>query len=326
MGFCDNRVVIVTGAGRGIGREYALEFARQGAKVVVNDLGKEGDGSGSPASGPADSVVQEILAEGGTAIASHHDAADFDGAGELVELAVTAYGRLDVLVNNAGILRDRTIVNMSIEEWDSVISVHLRGTFSTTRWAASHWRDRAKAGEQVDARLINTTSSSGLFANAGQANYAAAKAGIAAFTVVASRELGRYGVTANAVYPTALSRLTADVFKQAQVAGAIAAEPVDGFDALAPGNIAPVVVWLGSAQSAGITGRVFGVRGGRVVVANGWEAGKSCDAGRRWELEELSQVIPDLVARSVANAEMNGLRPASNGADAAVSETSVQGV
>lgn len=326
MGFCDNRVVIVTGAGRGIGREYALEFARQGAKVVVNDLGKEGDGTGPPTGGPAESVVREIREDGGTAIVSRHDVADFDSARELVELAVSAYGKLDVLVNNAGILRDRTIVNMSIEEWDSVISVHLRGTFSTTRWAASHWRDRAKAGDQVDGRLINTTSSSGLFTNAGQANYAAAKAGIAAFTVVASRELGRYGATANAVYPTALSRLTADVFRKAQAAGAIEAEPVDGFDYLAPGNIAPVVVWLGSVQSAGITGRVFGVRGGRVVVANGWEAGEACDAGRRWELAELNQVIPDLVAVSVANAEMDGLRPATNGAGDVASKTSVQGV
>ena len=243
------------------------------------------------------------------AVASGHDVADFDSARELVEFAVVTYGKLDVLVNNAGILRDRTIVRMSIEEWDSVISVHLRGTFCTTRWAAAHWRDRAKSGEQVEARLINTTSSSGLYANPGQANYAAAKAGIASFTVVASRELARYGVTANAVYPTAFSRLTEDVFKSAGIGTETTSDGND-FDPLAPANIAPVVVWLGSVRSAGITGRVFGLRGGRVVVANGWEAGPERDAQRRWELEELDHVIPELVAKSAANAGMDGYRPA----------------
>jgi NAD(P)-dependent dehydrogenase (short-subunit alcohol dehydrogenase family) len=306
---CRDRVVIVTGAGRGIGREYALEFARQGAKVVVNDLGKAGDGTGTATPAPADQVVGEILAAGGAAVSSGHDVADFDSARELVELAVSTYGQVDVLVNNAGILRDRTIVNMSIEEWDSVLSVHLRGTFCTTRWAAAHWRDRAKSGEEVAGRLINTTSSSGLFANAGQANYAAAKAGIASFTLVASRELARYGVTANAVYPTALSRLTEDVFQRAGT-GTETNGDGNGFDPLAPANIAPVVVWLGSAGSASITGRVFGVRGGRVVVASGWEAGPARDAQRRWELEELDHVIPELVAESAPNAGMDGYRPA----------------
>jgi NAD(P)-dependent dehydrogenase (short-subunit alcohol dehydrogenase family) len=311
---CSDRVVVVTGAGRGIGREYALEFARQGAKVVVNDLGKEGDGTGTATPGPADEVVREILAAGGVAVPSGHDVADFDNARKLVEFAVATYGKLDVLVNNAGILRDRTIVNMSIEEWDSVISVHLRGTFCTTRWAAAHWRDRAKSGEQVEGRLINTTSSSGLFANPGQANYAAAKAGIASFTLVASRELTRYGVTVNAVYPTALSRLTEDVFKSAGI-GTKTMGDGNGFDPLAPANIAPVVVWLGSVRSAGITGRVFGLRGGRVVVASGWEAGPARDAQRRWELEELDHVIPELVAGSAANAGMDGHRPGVPGPD-----------
>jgi NAD(P)-dependent dehydrogenase (short-subunit alcohol dehydrogenase family) len=306
---CHDRIVIVTGAGRGIGREYALEFARQGAKVVVNDLGKAGDGTGTASPAPADEVVGEILAAGGVAVSSGHDVADFDSARELVEFAVSTYGQLDVLVNNAGILRDRTIVNMSIEEWDSVVSVHLRGTFCTTRWAAEHWRERAKSGEAVEGRLINTTSSSGLFANAGQANYAAAKAGIASFTVVASRELARYGVTANAVYPTALSRLTEDVFKRAGIGSGTNGDG-DGFDPFAPANVAPVVVWLGSVRSASITGRVFGLRGGRVVVASGWEAGPERDAGRRWELEELDHVIAELVAESAPNAGMDGYRPA----------------
>jgi NAD(P)-dependent dehydrogenase (short-subunit alcohol dehydrogenase family) len=308
--FCKDRVVIVTGAGRGIGRDYALEFARQGAQVVVNDLGKDGDGTGQAMSGPAESVAAEIRAAGGEAVPSVHDVADFDSARELVDLAVSTYGRLDTLVNNAGILRDRTIVNMSIEEWDSVISVHLRGTFCTTRWAAEHWRNRAKSGDPADGRLINTSSSSGLFANPGQANYAAAKAGIASFTIVASRELARYGVTANAVYPTAMSRLTAGILKNLPPDQAAAVQDANGFDPLDAGNIAPVVVWLGSARSAGVTGRVFGVRGGRVVVARGWEAGPERDSGRRWQLDELDQVMPELVAESADNAGMDGKRPA----------------
>jgi NAD(P)-dependent dehydrogenase (short-subunit alcohol dehydrogenase family) len=308
-GYCNERVVIVTGAGRGIGREYAIEFARQGAKVIVNDLGKQGDGTGSSRSEPAEDVVREIVAAGGVAVASGHDVADFDTAKELIDLAVSRYGRLDVLVNNAGILRDRTIVNMSIEEWDSVISVHLRGTFCTTRWAAAHWRDRSKAGEDVQGRLINTTSSSGLYANPGQANYAAAKAGIASFTVVASRELARYGVTANAIYPTAMSRLTADVFEGLLAAGAEGFQPQDGFDPLAADNIAPVVVWLGCVHSAGVTGRVFGLRGGRIVVANGWAAGPTREVQRRWEVAELEGVVPDLVAAAAENAGTDGARP-----------------
>ncbi|MEV0544509.1 SDR family oxidoreductase [Nocardia salmonicida] len=301
---CEGRVVVITGAGRGIGREYALEYARQGAQVVVNDLGGNSEGSGG-SSVPADEVVSEIREAGGTAISNGDDISDFDGAKNLIDAAVDAYGRVDVLVNNAGILRDRTIANMSIEEWDSVIRVHLRGTFATTRWAASHWRERSKAGERLDARLINTASSSGLYSNAGQANYAAAKAGIASFTVVASRELARYGVTANAVYPTAVSRLTEDVFN----AAGWTKETTDGFDEFDPSNIAPVVVWLGSTRSAHVTGRVFGLRGGRIVVANGWEAGPSVDIGRRWDPAELDDIIGDLVRQAPENAGTDGTRP-----------------
>jgi len=304
-GICDGRVVVITGAGRGIGREYALEFASQGAKVVVNDLGAGGDGAGSGSATPAAEVAAEIRAMGGTAIVNGDDVADFDGAKQLIDDAISAFGRVDVLVNNAGILRDRTIANMSIEEWDSVIRVHLRGTFGPTRWAAAHWRERSKAGESVDGRLINTASSSGLYSNVGQANYAAAKAGIASFTVVASREFARYGVTANAVYPTALSRLTEDVFKAAGWTG----ENEDGFDAFDPSNIAPAVVWLGSERSAEVTGRVFGLRGGRIVLANGWEAGPSVDAGRRWNPAELDDVMLDLVRRAPENAGTDGTRP-----------------
>ncbi|KQU38394.1 MULTISPECIES: SDR family oxidoreductase [unclassified Rhodococcus (in: high G+C Gram-positive bacteria)] len=304
-GICRDRVVVITGAGRGIGREYALEFARQGAKVVVNDLGAGGDGAGSGSVTPAAQVVAEIREMGGEAIVNGNDVADFDGAKNVIDDAVSTFGRLDVLVNNAGILRDRMIANMSIDEWDSVIRVHLRGTFGPTRWAAAHWRERSKAGEAVDARLINTASSSGLYSNVGQANYAAAKAGIASLTVVASQELARYGVTANAVYPTALSRLTEGVFKAAGWTG----ESEDGFDPFDPANIAPAVVWLGSTRSAGVTGRVFGLRGGRIVLANGWEAGPTVDAGRRWDPAELDDVMADLVHRAPENSGTDGIRP-----------------
>lgn len=303
---CDGRVVIVTGAGRGIGREYALEFARQGASVVVNDLGSERDGSGM-SSTPAQEVVTEIRSFGGEAIANGNDIADIDGAKDLIETAVREYGQLDVLVNNAGILRDRMIVNMDIDEWDAVIRVHLRGTFAPTRWAAAHWRERFKAGQvPIDARLINTTSSSGIFANPGQANYAAAKAGIASFTIVASRELGHYGVTANAVYPTALSRMTEDIFSKRGLSDN-QSPPV--FDPLDPANFAPVVVWLGSSRSSAITGRVFGLRGGRIVVAEGWAAGPAFTDQHRWDTAELDQIVPDLVGRAAPNVGVNGQRP-----------------
>jgi NAD(P)-dependent dehydrogenase (short-subunit alcohol dehydrogenase family) len=305
---CEDRVVVITGAGRGIGREYAMEFARHGAKVVVNDLGAAGDGTGEGSLSPAAQVVDEITALGGTAVANGDDIADFDGARSLIDQAVGTYGRVDVLVNNAGILRDRTIANMDIEEWDSVIRVHLRGTFAPTRWAAAHWRDRSKSGEETNARLINTASSSGLYSNAGQANYAAAKAGIASFTIVASRELERYGVTANAIYPTAISRLTEDVFRKA---GYLDDDADDtAWNPLDPSNVAPVVAWLGSTESDGITGRVFGVRGGRIVVAEGWAAGPTIEQEERWDATRLGEVIPTLVAKARPNAGTNGLVPA----------------
>jgi NAD(P)-dependent dehydrogenase (short-subunit alcohol dehydrogenase family) len=286
-----------------------VEFARQGADVVVNDLGAGGDGTGEAALGPAEEVAEEVVRLGGRAVVHGGDISDPEGARSLVDLAVETFGRLDVLVNNAGILRDRTIVNMTVDEWDSVIRVHLRGTFLPSHYAANHWRERAKANGPVGGRLINTSSSSGLYANAGQANYAAAKAGIAAFTVVASRELDRYGVTANAIYPTALSRLTEDVFAKAgRTSG-----PVDGFDPVDPSNVAPLVVWLGSDRSSAVNGRVFGVRGGRIVVANGWEAGPTVDAGRRWDPAELDEVVADLLRQAPENARTDGTRPAAVG-------------
>ena len=265
----EGRVAVVTGAGRGIGRGHALELARQGAKVVVNDLGAEVDGRGSSA-GPAGAVVEAIRAAGGEAVANGDDVSEWDGARHLVETAIGTFGGLDVLVNNAGILRDRMLVNMSIDEWDAVIKVHLRGTFATVRWSAEYWRDRAEQGQHNDARIINTTSATGLFGNVGQANYGAAKAGIAALTIVAAGELGRYGVTVNAINPGAHTRMT----EQARPGSYVPVEP-GAFDVSDPENIAPFVTWLASPESSPITGRVFTVRGGQIRVLEGWHAGPS---------------------------------------------------
>lgn len=298
-GINDGRVVIVTGAGRGIGREHALLFARTGAKVVVNDLGAEVDGSGST-TGPAGEVVEEIRGMGGEAIANGENVADYEGAGRMVRAAVDAFGRLDVIVNNAGILRDRMLVNMTEAEWDAVIHVHLKGTFSPTRAAAEYWRNEAKAGNAVDARIINTSSPSGLFGNAGQTNYGAAKAGIASFTIICGLELGRYGVTANAIAPVARTRMTEPL--------GIGGPPEDAsqFDRLDPANISPLVVWLGSPESKDVTGRVFCVDGDRISVAEGWQRGPTAEKGDRWDPAELGAVVPDLVAKARPNAGMMG--------------------
>ena len=300
-GICEGRVVIVTGAGRGIGRGHALEFASQGAKVVVNDLGGEVDGSGG-STGPAGEVVEEIRAMGGEAVANGDDISDWEGAQRLINTAVETFGGLDVLVNNAGILRDRMLTNMTIEEWDAVIRVHLRGTFAPSRWAAAYWRERSKAGETNDARIINTSSPSGLFGNVGQANYGAAKAGIASFTIIAAMELGRYGVTANAIAPVALTRMTENL----GMGAAAAQQKPEDFNSMAAENIAPLVVWLGSPESKDITGRVFNVAGGRIAVCEGWNAGPSADKHDRWDPAELGKVVPDLVAKAQKNANMGG--------------------
>ncbi len=300
---CDGRVAIVTGAGRGIGREEALELARHGALVVVNDIGVARDGTGQDAT-PAQEVVDEIKAMGGAAAANYDDVSDFDGAKRLVQQAVDTFGGLDVLVNNAGILRDRMLVNMSVDEWDAVIRVHLRGTFATSHHAANYWRDRSKAGEPVDARLVNTSSSSGIYGNVGQSNYGAAKAGIAAFTVITAMELQRYGVTVNAIAPAALTRMTEDLARWQ-------ADDEAQWDPRDPSNIAPLVAWLASPQSRGITGRVFNVKGGHVSVAEGWVAGPAEDKGARWEAEELSEVVPRLVAAARANSDTSGQTPTS---------------
>ncbi len=302
-GICEGRVAIVTGAGRGIGRGHAIEFARQGARVVVNDLGAEVDGTGSSA-GPAGEVVEEIRGFGGEAIANGEDVSDWEGAQRLVDAAVSTFGGLDILVNNAGILRDRMLVNMTDGEWDAVIRVHLRGTFAPMRWATAYWRNRVKEGETNDARIINTTSPSGIYGNVGQTNYGAAKAGIASMTIIAAMELERYGVTVNAIAPAALTRMTENL---AFGESARQRKP-DEFDRNDPDNIAPVVVWLGSPAAAGITGRVFVVHGGHLSVAEGWVEGPSADKGDRWDTAELGDVIPGLVERAAPNANMFGRR------------------
>ncbi len=289
---CEGRVVVVTGAARGLGRAHALEFARQGARVVVNDVGVSLDGSGGSAT-PAQQVVEEIHALGGEAVANGDDVADFSGAESLVQAAVDGFGRLDTLVNNAGFLRDRMFVNLSEQDWDDVIRVHLKGHFATMRHAAAHWRARAKAGEQVQARVVNTSSGAGLLGSIGQGNYSAAKAGIAGLTTVAATELGRYGVTVNAIAPAARTRMTEQAFAEQMAAPGEGGGA--GFDAMAPENVSPLVVWLGSTASADVTGRMFEVEGGRITVATGWRHGPSADKGQRWLPDEVGDAVTKLL-------------------------------
>jgi NAD(P)-dependent dehydrogenase (short-subunit alcohol dehydrogenase family) len=298
-GICEGRIVIVTGAGRGIGRAHALAFAREGAKVVVNDLGVAADGTGTDR-GPAQEVVDEIASLGGEAAANTDDIADWDGAARLVRTALDHFGGLDVLVNNAGFVRDRMFFTTSEDEWDAVIRVHLKGHFAVTRHAAEYWRAQSKAGESVDARIVNTSSGAGLMGSVGQGAYSAAKGGIAALTLVESAEMARYGVTANAIAPAARTRMTEGVFADRMKV------PDDGFDANDPANISPLVVWLGSAESREVTGRVFEVEGGIISVADGWQHGPQVDKGARWEPAEVGAVVHELLAKAPAPAPVYG--------------------
>ncbi len=292
MGALDGRVAIITGAGRGIGREHALLFAQEGAKVVINDLGGAIDGSGDDRS-PAEQVVDEIKAMGGGAVANGDNVADWEGGQRLVNAAVEAFGDLHVLVNNAGILRDRVLVNMTEEEWDSVIHVHLKGHFVPTRWAAAYWRERSKAGEPVSGSVINTSSTSGLIGNPGQANYGAAKAGIASFTTICAQELQRYGVRVNAIAPAARTRMT----EATPGLGDIVKAPEDAakFDVWDPANISPLVAYL-ATEGAPETGRTFFVQGGVVRAFQPWTMTETIDKGDRWTVTELQSEMKKLAS------------------------------
>ncbi|UQI46662.1 SDR family oxidoreductase [Streptomyces sp. HU2014] len=286
-GICAGRVAAVTGAGRGLGRAHALGLAAAGAAVVVNDLGVDPGGEGGGA-GPARRVADEITARGGRAVAHAGDIATAEGAASLVATALDAFGRLDALVNNAGFLRDRMLVNLGEDDWDAVVRVHLKGHFLPLRHAAAHWRAEAKAGRTPVARIVNTTSGAGLLGSVGQAGYAAAKAGVVGLTLVAAAELARYGVQTNAVAPAARTRMTERAFPGM-------AAPERGFDAMAPENVSPLVVWLASAASAGVNGRVFEAEGGRVTVMEGWSPGPAVERAGRWEAGELGEEVRGLL-------------------------------
>jgi NAD(P)-dependent dehydrogenase (short-subunit alcohol dehydrogenase family) len=292
MSALDGKVAIVTGAGRGIGRGEALLLASEGAKVVVNDLGVAAEGEGADKT-PAQEVVDEIVAGGGDAVANYDDVASWPGAESLVGQAIDAFGKLDILVNNAGILRDGMSFNLSEEEWDSVIRVHLKGHFAPSRFAAGYWRERSKAGEPVSGRIINTSSESGLFGNAGQSNYAAAKAGIASMTIVLARELEKYGVTVNAIAPRARTRLTATVAGADQLMSAKEGE----FDAWNPDNMAPLIGFLASDAAADVSGQVFVMWGDHVYLMRGWSLANELTAGgKRWTVDDLIDRKAELFA------------------------------
>ena len=292
MGICDNRTVIITGAARGLGRAYALAFAAEGANVVVNDIGTSLNGEGRDTSA-ADGVVAEIIAGGGKAIANYEDITDWDAAKRIVDAAVTAFGDLHVVVNNAGIVRDRMFVSATLDEWDATMHVHLRGHFCLARHAVDYWRARQKEGHKVDARIINTSSGAGLQGSIAQAAYSTAKGGIAALTLVQAAELGRYGITANALAPSARTRMTEQAFADKM------ATQGSEFDVMDPANIAPTVVWLGSDQSAHVTGCVFELEGGKIMLEDGWREGPMVDAGARWNPADVGGAVDDLLAKRV---------------------------
>lgn len=289
MGICENRTVIITGAARGLGRAYALAFAAEGANVVVNDIGASLGGEGRDTSA-ADAVVAEIKAAGGQAIANYEDITDWDAAKRIVDAAVEAFGDLHVVVNNAGIVRDRMFVSATLDEWDATMHVHLRGHFCVSRHAVDFWRSQQKAGKTVDARIINTTSGAGLQGSIAQAAYSTAKGGIAALTLVQAAELGRYGITANALAPAARTRMTEQAFSDKM------ATEAQAFDAMDPANVAPTVVWLGSSQSAHVTGCVFELEGGKIMIEDGWREGPVVDKGQRWDPADVGAAVDALIA------------------------------
>lgn len=301
-GICTGRVVAVTGAGRGLGRAHALAFAAEGAEVVVNDLGVGPDGAGGSAA-PAHEVVAEIRARGGAAVAHDGDIATPAGAASLVTTALDAFGRLDTLVNNAGFLRDRMLVNLDEDDWEAVLRVHLTGHFLPLKHAAAYWRAETRAGRTPDARVVNTTSGAGLLGSVGQGNYATAKAGVVGLTLVAAAELARYGVRVNAVAPAARTRMTERVFAEA-----MAAPGAGAFDTMAPENVSPLVVWLGSAASAGVTGRVFEAEGGRLTVMEGWRPGPTADRGARWTPAEAGEAAVRLLTAAEPPGRVYGSR------------------
>lgn len=300
MGILDGRVAIVTGAARGLGRAHALELARQGASVVVNDIGVSLAGDDAGSEGPAAEVVAEIESLGARAIVNGDDVSDWEGAQRLVQSAVDAFGDLHILVNNAGIVRDRMFMNATEDEFDAVTKVHLKGHFCTARHAAKYWRDRAKAGEKVSGRIINTSSGAGLQGSIAQAVYSAAKGAIAALTLVQAAELGRYGITSNALAPSARTRMTEDAFAD------MMKKPDAGFDKMDPENVGPLVAYLGSEDAGDISGCVFEIAGGMVSVCDGWRTGPFRDKEARWEAAELGGVIRELIAEGEAPQKVHG--------------------
>lgn len=292
MGICENRTVIITGAARGLGRAYALAFAAEGANVVVNDIGTSLNGEGRDTSA-ADGVVAEIVAAGGKAIANYEDITDWDAAKRIVDAAVAAFGDLHVVVNNAGIVRDRMFVSATLDEWDATMHVHLRGHFCLSRHAVDYWRAKQKDGGNPDARIINTSSGAGLQGSIAQAAYSTAKGGIAALTLVQAAELGRYGITANALAPSARTRMTEQAFADKM------ATADQAFDVMDPANIAPTVVWLGSSESAEVTGCVFELEGGKIMLEDGWREGPVVDKGAKWDPAEVGAAVDKLLADRV---------------------------
>lgn len=292
MGICDGRTVIITGAARGLGRAYALAFGTEGANVVVNDIGTSLHGEGRDTSA-ADAVVEEIRSAGGKALANYEDITDWDAAKRIVDAAVATFGDLHVVVNNAGIVRDRMFVSATLEEWDATMHVHLRGHFCLSRHAVNYWREKQKLGANPDARIINTSSGAGLQGSIAQAAYSTAKGGIASLTLVQAAELGRYGITANALAPSARTRMTEQAFAEKM------ATEGNSFDVMDPANIAPTVVWLGSSESAHVTGCVFELEGGKIMLEDGWREGPSLDKGACWAASEVGLAVEQLLAKRV---------------------------